>query len=93
MKKMSPLASFVEWADVPPEAAFNLCRVEIVGQSQVRVENHRGLIQFGSAQVILARSQGHLVIDGQDLMVKWIDGKDLLIVGRIFGVSFEEGLR
>ncbi len=90
MKRRSRLGSLAEFIEVPPEALLNVSRVEVVGRLQIRVENHRGLIQFDSAQIILSLPEGRMVIDGQALSMGWIDGKDLLVNGQISALRFEE---
>lgn len=67
-----------------------MTRVEVIGQLQVRVENHRGIVTFRSSQVIVRIPEGRMVIDGQDLVIGWVDQGDILVSGRVNGVRFEE---
>lgn len=89
MRKAGRLRRVAELIDVPPEALLNVTRVEVIGQIQVRVENHRGIVAFRPSQVTVRVPEGRLIIDGQDLVIGWVDQGDILVSGRVNGVRFE----
>jgi sporulation protein YqfC len=91
MKKTDRWARIADLVEMPAEALLNLSRVEIVGRLQVRVENHRGVKRYQPNQVVLDLPEGCLIIDGQGLVIGWVDQDDLLVTGRIQGVRYEGG--
>ncbi|MCY0880696.1 MAG: sporulation protein YqfC [Firmicutes bacterium] len=82
------LAQFLE---LPPEALVEVSRIEVIGRLQFRVENHRGVDVYDASQVVLRLADGLLRIEGENLVIGWIDHQELVVTGRICSFRFEEG--
>ncbi len=76
--------------EIPEDIVLNVPRVTIIGNLQMVIENHRGLIEYGPSLVRVGTGSGQLVITGQDLAVGSVLAEDLSIMGRFERLEFEE---
>lgn len=76
---------------IPPEVLVNVPRVEIIGQLQLRLENHLGIEYYDPERIVIRVAGGYLVVLGQTLVVGWIDHNELLVTGRVRQVTLQEG--
>lgn len=75
--------------DLPADAAAGLPRVTVIGDRQVLVENHRGLLEYSGEIVELAGGRLRVRIRGEGLYLKAMDPEMILVGGQIFGVDME----
>ncbi len=52
------------------------------------VENHRGIVEYSSERVVIAVSEGHLVLTGEELMIGFVYQEEITITGRFRRVEF-----
>ncbi len=76
--------------DIPEDIVLNVPRITIIGNLQMIVENHRGLIEYTPATIRVGTGNGQLVISGEDLAVGSVFSEDLSIMGRFTRILFEE---
>lgn len=86
-KKESLLERTAEVFDLPGDLVAGLLRVELTGSREVRMENHRGILAYGSEEIHV--SGGKLVarVRGRDLELRSMNASQLLITGEIAGVD------
>ncbi|NPV29222.1 MAG: sporulation protein YqfC [Firmicutes bacterium] len=77
------LAHFLE---LPRELVMDLPRVTLLGDMQVIVENHRGIIEYTRERVRISTSLGELVISGAGLALRTIFPDEIAVDGKIQGV-------
>ena len=70
------------------EAAFS-SRVTVSGGKIIKVENHRGVLQYTDSYVVLALKKGQLSIMGQELQLEGMSGRCLVIRGKIKSAEWE----
>lgn len=75
--------------ELPREVILDLPRVTLVGNVQLYVENHRGVVSYNEDQVRLSVNKGEIVIRGDQLQIKNLLEEELLIKGLIEGISYE----
>ena len=66
-----------------------LPRVELVGNRELRMENHRGILAYGTEEIHISGGKLILKIRGEDLELRSMNAGELLITGRIRGVDVE----
>lgn len=85
-----------EWvsdaAGLPREAVMNVPSLRMTGQDQLIVENHQGLIAYNPSQIALRTTCGVLRVQGEDLHLNNVSPDQMMVTGRITGVSYGEGL-
>jgi len=76
--------------DLPEDVIFDLPRITMIGNRQLYIENHRGVLHFSSDHLVLALSQGKLEIMGSDLSIRTILSEEVFIEGIIADVQYKE---
>ena len=73
--------------DIPGDIV-GLPRVEITGDHELRMTNHRGILSYGREEILISGGRLILKVRGADLELKAMNAGELLITGTLFGVSF-----
>lgn len=63
--------------------------VEIWGQQRVLVEHHRGILGYGSEEILIGATFGLLRIRGAGLRLCCMSREQLFVSGQILGVELE----
>lgn len=85
-RKESFLEKTAQVLDLPPDVA-GLPRIELLGDKELRVENHKGILAYGTEEIHI--SGGRLVIRvlGSDLELRSMNASELLITGCVHTVE------
>lgn len=86
-KRESLLERTAEVFDLPGDLVAGLLRVEITGSHEVRMENHRGILAYGSEEIHVSGGKLIAKVRGRDLALRSMNASQLLITGEIFGVD------
>ena len=81
--------TLADWLDLPHHLVLNIPYVAITGRGQVLVENHSGIYRLESRRIVVGRAGSRLTIQGEDLVVALITKDELVVRGRIRGISWE----
>jgi len=87
-KKEGLLEKTAQVFDIPGETV-GLPRVELTGQREVRMENHRGILAYGTEEIMVSGGKLIIRVKGDGLELKAMTGNELLITGTIFSVELE----
>lgn len=88
-KREGILEKTAEVFDLPGDLVAGLPRVELVGNRELRMENHRGILAYGTEEIHISGGKLILKIRGEDLELRSMNAGELLITGRIRGVDVE----
>ena len=72
-----------ELLDLPADALAGLPRLELVGDKELRMENHKGILAYGSEEIHISGGIFVVEITGSGLELRAMTGLELLITGRI----------
>lgn len=75
--------------ELPKEILLDLPRLNLVGNIQLYVENHRGVVEYTDETVRISISGGELVIKGENLQIKNIFAGEIFIEGVINRLDYE----
>lgn len=75
--------------DLPKEIVMNLPRIIVVGQEEITIENHKGIIAFSTDSIKINSGIGTLKIDGKNFEILFIGGDTLTIGGRFKSIIYE----
>ncbi|WP_270172288.1 sporulation protein YqfC [Paenibacillus sp. SYP-B4298] len=75
--------------DVPQDVVFDLPRVTMIGDRQLYIENHRGVLHFTSDLLRLALSKGELEVAGSGLVIRAIWTEEVFIEGQIHHLQLQ----
>lgn len=90
-RKTSVFQRLLDEVDLSEEALPKQPIVELLGDGRVLIENHRGVIQYGSDQIRAQVSFGTVCVVGSNLRLRLMTGEKLVILGRIDGVEIQRG--
>ena len=86
-RRPSLLERTAEALDLPADALAGLPRLELVGDGELRMENHRGILAYGREEIHVSGGAFVIQITGQGLELRAMTGLELLITGRIAGIQ------
>ena len=81
------LEKTAELFDLPADALAGLPKVELVGDRELRIENHRGILAYGTEEIHVSGGVFIVKIAGEGLELRAMTGLELLITGRIAGIQ------
>jgi sporulation protein YqfC len=74
--------------DLPQDVVIDLPRITMIGNIQLYVENHRGVLHFSSEHLKLALSKGQLDVFGTQLSIRVILTDEVFIEGVIHDIKY-----
>lgn len=80
---------FSDMLDIPKDVLLDLPKVTIIGDIQVYIENHKGIIEYTSNLVRISTALGQLIIVGEGLILRNIGLEDIYLDGQIEKIKFE----
>ena len=86
-RRESLLEKTAEVFDLPGDVVAGLPRVELLGDHQLRMENHRGILAYGSQEIQISGGRLVVKVRGEDLELRAMNASELLITGEIAGVD------
>ena len=69
--------------DLPADALTGLPRIELVGDRELRMENHRGILAYGDREIHVSGGAFLVRVTGEGLELRAMTGLELLITGEI----------
>ena len=73
--------------DLPADAMAGLPKLELVGDGELRVENHKGILAYGQEEIHISGGVYLIKIVGQGLELRAMTGIELLITGKVTQIT------
>lgn len=73
--------------ELPADVVAGVPRIEIVGDTEFRMENHKGILSCAEDEIHISGGIYLVKISGQDLEVRAMTGLEVLVTGKIIGVE------
>mgnify|MGYP001432942362 FL=1 len=74
--------------DLPQDVVFDLPRLTMIGNRQLYVENHRGVLHFSNDRLQLGLTKGRLEVTGTELVIRAIMPDELFVEGIISDIRY-----
>ena len=87
-KRMAPLDALAELFDLPADLVAGLPHLEMVGDRQLYVEHHQGILSYSGLCIDINTRQGILRVEGERLELLAMTAEDLRIGGCIRTVGW-----
>ena len=87
-KERVVLSTVAELFDLPVDVVAGLPRLELIGNRQLYLERHTGLLAYSDTQIDANTGFGVLRIRGERLTLVAMTGEELRIGGKINGVEW-----
>jgi len=75
--------------EIPQDIVLDLPRITMLGNKQMLVENHKGIIEYTASLVRINLNQGVVSVRGADLILCNLQAEQLLLEGTITDVNYE----
>ena len=85
-RKENILERAVRALDLPPDVA-GLPRIELLGDRELRVEYHKGILSYGREEIHISGGKMIIRVLGTDLELRGMNGTELCITGQIRTVA------
>lgn len=72
-----------ETLELPKEITLDLPKITLVGNLQLNIENHKGIIEYNTQRIRISSNSGMIKIIGQNLYIKTIIKEEIIITGEI----------
>lgn len=84
---MKMIRKISETFDLPLEYAAGEQRVELSGHRAVRIEQHRGILQYDQNLITVKGSGADISIRGSNMELELMTEEELIVKGQIFGID------
>jgi sporulation protein YqfC len=74
---------------LPEELTPGVPVVEVTGNREVRMSNHRGIVAYGREEISISGGRLFVRVQGKELNLKAMSGSELLITGIITAIHLE----
>lgn len=74
---------------LPEDVVLGIPIIEILGYSEMRIENYRGLIEYTDQLVRVQTKIGQIRITGKHLQVDSYTNDDMKITGKIMNIEYQ----
>ncbi len=85
--KHNIMERLMDGADLPGESLPGQPLLELYGEGRVLIENHGGITEYGTERIQVQVRYGAICICGEKLQLCRMQGRQLVIVGRIHSIS------
>lgn len=87
-KERAVLSTVAELFDLPADVVAGLPRLEMVGNRQLYLEHHAGILAYSEEQIDVNTAAGALRVRGESLSLLAMTAEELRIGGRIAAVEW-----
>jgi sporulation protein YqfC len=75
--------------EIPQDIVLDLPRITMLGNKQLLLENHKGIIEYTPSLVRIKLEQGELIICGKDLTLGNLQVEQILVEGTVEEVKYD----
>lgn len=73
---------------LPVEVIDNLPKISVIGDSEITIENHKGILSFDKDNIKIKTSIGVLEIRGEHIEIIFIGGSTIIISGKFKSLGY-----
>lgn len=82
-------SAFVNVLQLPADVALNLPRITMIGNLQLNIENHKGIVEYTENKIRVLVTRGCLEIAGANLVLRNIHTDEIMVNGEINQIRIE----
>ena len=76
-----------EALDLPGDVVAGLPHIELTGNRELRMENHKGILAYGGEEIRISGGKLEITVRGRELELRAMNAGQLFITGTIQGVE------
>jgi sporulation protein YqfC len=81
--------NIAERLDLPRDVVLNIPKITILGDNEITIENHKGIILFEDKVIKVNSNVGLISIFGENFKILFIGGSTVTISGKFVSVVYE----
>lgn len=86
--KVSIKEKMGEMLEIPKELVMDTGKLTVVGQKQVFLENHKGIVEYEDYRIKVNTKEGIIQFEGEGMDIKEITSEDIMVTGKIYTIQF-----
>ena len=75
--------------DLPRDIILNMPQIKVIGNNEIIIENHKGIILFEDSQIKINSGIGLISIYGSKFEVLFIGGSTITVGGKFKSIVYE----
>jgi len=75
--------------DLPKELVIDIPKITLIGNREMAIENHRGIIQYTTEKIRISVAGGELIVSGKELFINSILLEEIIIYGEFHQITFD----
>lgn len=76
--------------DLPKEVVIDVPKISMIGNNEITIENHKGIVAFDNNKMKVKTRLGNFVIEGSGIEILFIGGSTITISGYFKSLYYEE---
>jgi sporulation protein YqfC len=81
--------NIAERLDLPRDVVLNIPKIIILGDNEITIENHKGIVLFEDKVIKVNSNVGLISIYGENFEILFIGGSTVTISGKFVSVVYE----
>ena len=74
--------------DIPKDIALNIPVIKMVGDSEILIENHKGILEYKLSILRIKSDLGEISLEGSNIEIKDISDEMIFVTGKIDSLFF-----
>ncbi|SNX55245.1 sporulation protein YqfC [Thermoanaerobacterium sp. RBIITD] len=87
MKSNTIKEGILNLVDFPKEVLLNLPKITVIGNTQVTVENHKGIIEYIPERIRINSTIGMIRICGKNMVINSVMTEIIVVTGKIVSIE------
>lgn len=87
-KKREAIKVMADLLEIPRDLVLDLPKLTVIGRTEIHLQNHRGIIEYGLNRVRINLSRGYLEVEGEAFEIKALLPDEVFILGEIRSIKF-----
>lgn len=75
--------------EIPEDIILDLPRITMLGNKQILIENHKGIIEYTPSLIRIKLSQGELIVNGANLSLSNLQVEQILVEGIVRDIKYD----
>lgn len=76
--------------EIPTDVMFDLPKITLIGNVQLYIENHRGIIEYRPEAIRISVNTGEVEVIGKELIIRTISSEEIYLDGLIQAVKYNQ---
>ncbi len=88
-RKRGRLQRLAGLLEIPQDIVMDLPRITMLGNRQLLIENHKGIIEYTPSLIRIKLNQGELIVTGADLTLGNLQVEQILVEGTVEELKYD----